>query len=784
MGDASGHSRRFSIPAAAVLRWAAVGIIGAAILPCVSAQQNRVDGVVRDTSGAPVAGAHVEIKAQSYVVASATSGSGEFSFSGIPAGAVGGTVYVTAKGFARAQQPWNLQSGQTVHLNIVLKPITVEQRVIVTAARAQTAEGDFATSGAQLSSADLQRTPAVTLDESLEQLPGFSLFRRSTSRTANPTTEGVSLRGLAANGASRALVLDDGVPLNDPFGGWVHWDLVPNEEVEGVEIAQEGASSLYGSDALGGVIQFLSRPAQPAGIVLQTSYGNEDTPDLSLWTGGQAGKWRASFGGELFRTDGYILVPESVRGTVDTKAGSQNATADLTIGRDFGGTTGIHGSVFARGRYLGELRTNGTPIQTNDTHMGQGAAGANLELGGAGALTLLVYGNAETYHQNFSSIAANRDSETLTDAQTVPAQSTGGSGVWSRAMGKRQTLVAGLEWMEITGHSHELSFSGGSPSKFTSAGGRQRNVGFFGEDLVQITPKWFVAVSARFDDWRNYQASSVSQPAGGGAATTTVFPTRTYTPFDPRLNVTRQFRANIWWSASVYRAFRAPTLNELYRPFRQGNVLTEANSNLIAERLTGGETGIAASAFGDRLSVRGSFFYNEMIDPVANVTLSATPSLITRQRQNLGRTRAPGIEIDARARIVRVLEVSGGYQYVDAVVTRFPANTALVGNWVPQVPRQAFTFETRYSAPKRIEISIDGRFVGQQFDDDRNLFPLGRFFVLNAMASRPVGHGMEVFAAGENLLNEKYAIEATPVDELGLPITIQVGFRLALFRKQ
>lgn len=772
--------------AGSAVGWALRGlgavVLMAALAPGACAQARAVEGVLRDSSGGTIAGARVTLTASSYEASATTNGAGEFVFSDIPGSVTAGTITATAKGFARAARPW-AAGPSSGRLEITLTPLPLNQSVIVTAARTQTASDYFATSVAQLSSADLASTAALTLDESLGQLPGFSLFRRSTSRTANPTTQGVSLRGLAASGSSRALVLEDGIPLNDPFGGWVHWDLAPYESVANVEVAQEGASSLYGSDAEGGVIQFLTRPAQPAGIVLQASYGNQDTPDLSLWTGGHRGKWKGSFGGELFHTGGYILTSEAARGPVDTKAGSEHAVADAMIGRDFGSAGGIHGSLFARGWYLGELRKNGTPLQTNDTHLGEGAVGANLVMGRWGALELRGYGNAESYHQNFSSIAAGRASEALTDAQSVPAQSAGGSAIWSHGAGKRQTIVAGLDALEVIGHSHELNFSGGNPSRFSSAGGRQRSIGFFGEDLAQITPRWFVAVSARIDYWRNFAASSFSQPVGG-VATNTPFAAKTHTAFDPRFSINYRIRPNLSWSASVYRAFRAPTLNELYRPFRQGNALTEANSDLVAERLTGGETGLAASAFQDRVQLRGSFFLNEMIDPVANVTLSATPALITRQRQNLGRTRAPGAEIDADVQVTHAFRVSGGYQYVDATVTRFSANPALIGNWVPQVPRHAFTFQARYSAPRHIDISAGGRFVGQQFDDDQNLFPLGRYFVLDAMVSKSLGRGMRIFVAGGNLLNQKYAIAASPVEQIGLPITVQGGFGLDIFQKQ
>ena len=691
------------------------------------AQGVRVEGVVRDTSGAVVPGAQIDLRADSYASALSSDSTGAFSFDHIPGRS--GTVRVSANGFQQLTQSWSATQSDPVRLELVLAPLAVVQQVFVTASRTPTSLGD-SMGDIQLSSDDLRATPALALDDILRQVPGFSLFRRSSSRIANPTTLGVSLRGLGASGASRVLVLEDGIPLNDPFGSWVYMDRVPDESVSSVEIVQQGASSLYGSEALGGVIQFLTRPAQPAGISLEASYGNQNTPNLSLSAGGQAGRWESTFSGELFHTDGYVLVPEANRGSVDIKAGSEHQNADLMIGRKIGEKS----EIFARGWLLSDSRKNGTPDQTNSLHVGEGALGANFQLGRIGTLTLRFYGDAQTYHQSFSSVATNRNSESLTDLQTVPAQGVGGSAVWSRGLGKRQTLVAGFDEHEEIGHSHEETFSSGNPSKFTSAGGRQRTVGVFGEDLIQIAPRWNLNISARFDDWRNFQASLISAPINSSGqllpATTTPFGDRNYNAFSPRLSLAHEINSHVSWSASVYRAFRAPTLNELYRSFRQEITVTNANPNLVAERLTGAEAGVSATGFNRRLEVRGDVFFNEIINPVTNFQVSVTPpppaqpTLITNQRQNIGRTSSPGFEIDAITHLTSRIQLSGGYQYVNATVISSPGNTSLVGLWVPQVPHSVLTFQGRYSNPSLITASVEGSMVGRQFDDSPNQFPM------------------------------------------------------------
>ena len=753
-------------------------LIFVAASPSARAQGVRVEGTIRDSTGATVPNARIELHAKTYTAAATTDSSGTFSFDHVPE--TSGSIVVTADGFERLEKSWDQSAGNTARLEITLAPSPVNQRVIVTATRSRTLLADVPTSDIQLTRSDLQAIPALTLDDTLRQVPGFSLFRRSSSRTANPTAQGVSLRGLGASGSSRALVLEDGIPLNDPFGAWVYWDRVPRESIADVEIAQEGSSSLYGSDALGGVIQVLTRPAEPAALSLETSYGNQQSPELSVWGGGQKGGWVSTFGGQVFHTDGYILVPEDQRGSVDTRAGVSDGTADLMIGRKIGDKS----EIFARGWYFNESRDNGTPLQVNNTRIGEGALGANLDLGGAGSLRLRFYGEAERYNQTFSSVAADRDSESLTDVQGVPSQGIGGSAVWTRAVGKRQTLVAGVDDHQEIGHSNEVIFNSGNNLRDTFTGGHQNTFGIFGEDLIQIAPRWLLSVSARYDHWSNTDAFFFCTPVAGTCPANILFPDRNYDAFSPRLTLQHQFNEHVAWSASAYRAFRAPTLNELYRSFRQGNTITEANPSLRSEQLTGGDTGVSFNGFNHRLEARGTFFFNEIVDPVANVTISSTPTLITRQRENLGRTRNPGFELDATAHFTRTLALSVAYQFVDAVVASFPnATPSLVGLWVAQVPHNVFTFQGRYLNPSRINISVNGRMVGKQFDDDQNKFPLGRFFTLDAMAWRSVGAGFELFTAVENLFDVKYATAATPVTQLGLPITARFGLRYEFPRR-
>ncbi|HEX8073132.1 MAG TPA: TonB-dependent receptor [Pyrinomonadaceae bacterium] len=743
--------------------------------PRARAQAPQVAGVVLDQAGVPVAGAEVSLRRAGQADARTTTDeAGRFSFARVDASA-GGVVSVQARGFAAAARVW--RADDAAAFVIELAPAPLAEQVTVTAARVETRLGETAARVAVLGRAELAATAAATLDDALRQVAGFQLFRRAGSRTANPTTQGVSLRGVGASGASRAVVLADGVPINDPFGGWVYWGRVPRAGVRQVEVLRGGASALYGGGALGGVVNVVTRRPEEGALELELAYGNQRTADAALYAGGARGRWAASVAAESFSTRGYVLVAEGERGRVDTPAGARHATVELTLARRL--TEGAR--LFIRGALFGEARANGTPSQTNRTHARQLSAGGDFSSARAGALTLRAYGGAQLFDQNFSAVAADRMSETLTRVQRVPAQVFGAGAQWTRAFGARQTFVAGLDWREVRGASDETVYVAGRASSLVGAGGRERTAGFFAEDIVRLGARLFVTAGFRADAWRNYAAASTTRPLrpGGGTAVN-VFPERTETAFSPRLAALYQVSASFSLTASAYRAFRQPTLNELYRTFRVGDVQTLANERLRAERLTGGEAGARAGGFGGRLSVRGTFFWTEITRPVANVTLAVTPALVTRQRQNLGRTRTRGLELEAEARAGRRWTLTGGYLLADSVVTRFPANVALEGLRVPQVARQQLTLQARYTDSAGLTFGVQARASGAQFDDDQNRLRLAPYFTLDALVARPLARRLSVFAAAENLFNQRYETGRTPVLTQGPPLLVRAGLRLTV----
>jgi len=741
------------------------------------AAASSVTGVVEDPSGAVIAGVRVEFSSGNYHIAAQTDSSGQFQ---LTISVTSGRFSTRAAGFLPLQLSWNHERQLKFVLHPQFESDYVSQHVLVTATRINTALEDSPADSVTISNDDLASTAPLALDDALRDVPGFTLFRRSSSRTANPGTQGVSMRGVGASGASRALVLVDDIPLNDPFGGWVYWDRVVRESISDVEVVRGGAdASLYGSTAMGGVIQFRTREPDQTAISAESSWGSENTPELSLFAATRLGPWQGSAATDLFRTNGYIPVPDSLRGTVDSPANSSHELTTLELGRHFGDFS----RVFARSSYFNEDRHNGTVIQLNNTHLADFVTGVNYETKSVGAVSARLFGLFESYYQTFSAVASNRDSETLTDQQYVPSQALGGSAQWSRAVGHIQTLVAGFEMREVHGLSNDIVSVGEN-----SSGGRERTTRLFGEDLLQLTPRLIANLSLGYDHWSDFNARLIQ--IRSNVPTLTAYPDRTSDALNPRASLLYRIGHGTSLTASGYRAFRAPTLNELYRNFRQGNTLTYGNPVLVAERLTGVEAGVRQSLLSDRLSLRTTFFWNDITHAVVNVTLSQTPALITAEKENVDRTLSTGVNLDGEFRLSSTLQFAGGYQFAHAVVSSYTPNPAvislnpsLVGNWIPEVPHQQFTLQARYLNPRIMTATVQGTFVGQQFDNDLNTLLLKKFFAVDLYLGRSLGRGLEIFAAAENLFNQRYYTNLNPVPSLGPPILARIGLHYQFPRR-
>ena len=647
----------------------------------------------------------------------------------------------------------------------------IREEVLVTTDRIENRIGDTPASVVSISSSEIRTTASPVMDDVLRRSVGFSIFRRSSSRHANPTTQGVSLRGVGSSGASRSAVFFDGVPLNDPFGGWVQWNRVVPIGAENAEVLRGGASSLYGNSGLSGAINIKPRRAENKHLFSADVFGGtQRTLSGTIFAALKSRGWRTDATGSSFQTKGYQPVDEAVRGPVDGFAGVRSSALSGTVAREIVPSA----SIFFRPSYFGEVRTNGTAAQTNRTHIRQASAGGDIVVIPSRDLKLSwrAFAGTQVFDQVFSAVNAARTSETVTRVQRSPAQNVGLSGQGSGTAGNHVLLV-GAEFRNVRGSSDEIAFASGSPSALVDAGGRETAAGIFIQDFARIGRRFIVSGRVRYDRWQNDAGYSASRPLTASQAAVNQFPDNTEDAWSPHLAVLVNATDAVSIYGSVSKSFRSPTLNELYRGFRVGNVVTLANELLTAERAGNVELGTAYSR--NRFSLRASVFRTEIDGAVGNITLLATPTLITRQRQNAGRTRTAGAEFEGELRL-RPIRFSGGYLYVNSTVIEFPSNPAIEGLRVPQVPRHQFTGQMDYTL-EQWTFAVQGRGSGAQFDDDLNMFRLEPFAQVDVYVSRSLRENLTIYGAVENIFNSRYTIGRTPIRTVSSPANFRVGLR-------
>jgi outer membrane receptor protein involved in Fe transport len=759
--------------------------------------QVQVTGVVRDSTGAPVAGAVVTVEGAAERVASGADG--RFSVAVRSAGPT--VLSVRANGFTEWRRTI---TATTQNLDVELVPAGVLETLTVTPARSEMRLGDVPASISVLTRQEIQQSPAVLADDVLRKLPSFSLFRRTSSLAAHPTAQGVSLRGIGPSGVSRTLVLLDGVPFNDPFGGWVYWSRIPLEQADRVEVVDGASSSLYGNYALGGVVNIVSAPATPQTFSLKAQYGSLNSRNLEALGSHVRGRLGVTIDGGWFETDGYAPVVErnpagiAERGRVDNNVALDtrrlNARADMRVSDRLRSV--IRAGYFREDRNNGKHSTFTDDAEHNDTRWTSASAGLTWRLSDRSDVEASVSLGAGTLRSNFLAVPLTtppRNVGRMTLNQRVPTTSYTGTAQWRTSAG-RHVMTVGGDWRWVDGDSEEDALDAITGTTVTLrriSGGTQRGLGAFAQHIFIATSALTITTGVRVDGWKNYDGHNLEHTVATGAPTGNhdpALPSRNDTVLSPRLAAIYRVTDHLSVWGNIGAGFRAPTLNELYRQFRVGTVLTLANNQLGPERLRGGEVGIQITPL-RALAWRTTWFDTRMTDPVSNVTVSSAGAAVTQQRQNLGATRVSGIQTSAEYRIGAAWRLSGAYIHQRARVTENPANLALVGKVLPQVPRHRGSAQITFTDPRWVTASVEVLAMSRQFDDDLNARAvpgiadagLPGYTVVSMSVSRQMGRRVETFVGVQNLFGREYFVGTLPTTT-GSPRMITGGLRVKFGR--
>jgi outer membrane receptor protein involved in Fe transport len=716
-----------------------------------------------------------------------TDNTGRFELArGIPKGA---TLVVRAGGFAEKTQPVT----DSAELEIVLQPARLLDSVTVTPTRTEQRLGDIAASTHVIDDEEIRHSPAFMADDVLRSIPTFSLFRRTSSLSAHPSGQGVSLRSIGPSGISRSLVLIDGVPFNEPFSGWVYWTRIPLESVDRIEMIDGSSSSIWGNYALGGVINVVTARPKPKTFEFRTQAGTRDTWKADFFGSQTFGKLGVSLEGSFFDTGGFEQVIAEERGIIDTKA--KVNYENVAFKADYSPTDRL--STFLRVGYFKEERDNAkvttfanpdgsfTP-EANDSQWKTFSAGVRASLPDQSDLQASLFLDYTRFNSNFVGVPTPRSVARVATNQHVPPDAVGALVQWSKPISTRYLVSAGTDFRRIKGASEEQAMNttnGLTPITNRDGRGTQVLSGTFVQIQYLPIPKLSLTASGRADHWRNYDAHYIETTIATGlpaARNLGDLADKEITVFSPKFAALYHVTDKVTTWGSIGTGFRAPTLNELYRNFSVGTLVTLGNAELGPERLRGGELGVSVAPTDD-LTVRTTWFDNRMKDPIATVTL--TPNTLA-QRKNIGRTRIRGFQTDVEYRLGRSWRASAGYVLNRARITENPSDPALVGKFLQQVPKNRGALSVSYANPRYADVTLSALFVGHQFDDDQNVKAktgeepgLPAYGVVDLSALRALGRNLDVFFTVQNMFDKEYWVQLQPTT-IAAPRLVNVGLRV------
>jgi vitamin B12 transporter len=632
----------------------------------------------------------------------------------------------------------------------------------------------------------LANTASGRLEDALRDAAGVAQFRRSDSRSAHPTSQGVTLRGLGGNASSRALLLLDGVPQTDPFGGWVAFPAYLPERLASVRITRGGGSGFAGPGALAGTIELTSgSPADLGTLQLAGFYGSRNSVDATAVAAANVGSGFVTLAGQYARGDGFVPIVEASRGPVDRAAPYRQGSLALRGVVDVGGGTELQANVSG----FTDRRDRGVDF----TQVASDGVDASLRLvkrGGWG-WSALAYVQTRQFASGFASISDRRDTVTPTLNQyNVPATGVGARVEVQPPVGGGVTLRLGSDLRRVSGRTEELyTFVSGSPTRRRVAGGDSTTVGGFADASLEAGALTLDA-GLRLDHWSIADGSLNERPLSGAPALTDIaFANRNGWEATGRVGAAYNL-GGVSLRAAGYRGWRLPTLNELYRPFRAGADATAANAALAPERLTGAEAGLDWRA-AKGVALRATAYWNRLEDAIANVTVANGPGTfpfvgvvsaagVYRQRQNLDAVVAKGVELDGR--VDRgPLSLALSYAYVDARVEASGLAAPLDGLRPAQTARHQGSATLGWWRDA-LGAALTLRYIGPQFEDDQNSRVLDDAVTFDAVVRVPVASGFSVEGRAENLTDALVpaTISGDGVIERASPRTLWLGLRYRL----
>lgn len=638
-----------------------------------------------------------------------------------------------------------------------------DENIIVTGAGLPLPPGTPAYGSVVIDQDRLNSAASGRIESVLQDVAGFQQFRRSDSRSANPSAQGVTLRALGGNASSRTLMLLDGVPLADPFFGYIPFSALVPDRLSVVRVTRGGGSGAFGAGAVAGTIELASATRDQLPLFSASGfYGSKDATELSASLSPDLGGGYVSISGRWDRGDGFNTTPDSQRTSATVPARYNGWSTNLRIVAPLSADmeVQVRALIFRDTR---TLRFAGA----DSTSEGQDIS-LRLISRGPWKLDALVYGQARDFSNVVISATSFRKS---LDQRATPSTGIGGKIELRPPVGDAHVLRIGTDLRLSSGDMYEDAFNAGLASNPLTARrhayGEQSTFGLFAEDDWTIG-SLVLTGGVRADRWTIRDGLTESRTAAG-VLTSTAYPNRSDWEVTGRAGAILHVTEAISLRGAGYTGFRLPTLNELYRGFTVVPITTQANANLAPEKLKGVEAGIDVTPV-PGITLGGTVFYNRLNDAIANVTIATN----TRQRRNVKAIVAKGVELTAAARIGAV-SLNASYAYNDSHVDA--PGLAFDGFAPAQVPRHSASGSLSWAPMEGALLSTTLRYVSRQYEDDLQADALPGAVTLDGYARVPLAKGISIIGRAENIFDKAVITRnAGGSIDLGTPRTLWIGF--------
>lgn len=603
------------------------------------------------------------------------------------------------------------------------------------------------------------------IEDVLAGVAGFQQFRRSDSRSSNPSAQGVTLRALGGNATSRALVLLDGVPVADPFFGYIPFSAIAPETLARIRVTRGGGAGPFGAGALAGTIELESAGPSTIGPISASLLANDrEETEASGAIASRLGAGFAVVSGRWDRGQGFFTTPEDQRVPATARAAFDSWSAALR------GVAPLSSDIELQARAM-VFRDERTLRFEGADSLSEGQD-ASLRVIGRGEWGFDALGYVQA--RNFSNvvISSTRFVPVL-DQRNTPSTGIGGKFELRPPIGEGHTFRVGADFRQASGELQEEAYSAftGALRERRRGGGTTSNVGLFVEDDWQIGPLMLTG-GLRADRTSITGGFYRAVDPANTPLVETLAPDRDDWSLSWRAGALLYATRELDLRAAAYTGMRLPTLNELYRPFVVFPVVTEANALLENERLEGYEIGLTWQPVGP-VVLTLTAFDNRVENAIANVTIA--PNL--RQRRNLPAIEAQGIEAAVATRFAEVT-FDASLAYTDARIEGEGASLALDGNRPPQTPELAASATLAWEPEANWRLAATLRHVGAQFEDDQESDILPAATTLDLFAAAPLYERLSAVVRVENLLDETVITRNSGGSlDLGAPRSVWLGLR-------